>query len=409
MTITALPKQQVAPTPRRLPQPIRPREFGRTDVVLLAGSAISSGALVWVLFYQVTLLSGALGFLLAWYACFLVMYWVATAQVVDRNTATDRVVTAVLCTASAILFGLLVFVILWLVSKAIPHFRWNLLVKDESRFQLTGVKNPLATVGVFHAIVGTLEEVGIAALIGVPLALATAVFLNEVGGRGTRMVRTVVTAMSGTPAVVAGIFIYTILIMTHVMGFSGFAASLALFVILLPLVTRTTEEVLRVVPGGLREASLALGAPEWRTVWSVVLPTARSGVTTAVLLGIARAVGETAPLFFTAFGARVLNADPFHDPQSALPLLIYSNARTSSLVLQDLAFLSGFILMVIVLVLFVLARVLGRTRSKKSGAFASRIFERSLVPTTMIVGDEDLTGQLPPYSGGAYTEPGDDS
>ena len=151
----------------------------------------------------------------------------------------------------------------------------------------------------------------IAAAIGVPAAIATAVFLNEVRGRGVRIVRTVVTAMSGTPSVVAGIFIYSILILDHVLTYSGFAASLALTVILLPSVTRVVEEVLRVVPSGLREASAALGAPEWRTTWSVVLPTARSGVVTAVLLGIARIVGETAPLLFTAFGSQAINANPF--------------------------------------------------------------------------------------------------
>ena len=175
-------------------------------------------------------------------------------------------------------------------------------------------------VGISDAIIGTLEQVGIAALIGVPLAIATAVFLNEVGGRGVKLVRTVVTAMSGTPAVVAGIFIYSIFILTHVLGYSGFAASLALMVILLPSVTRVVEEVLRVVPGGLREASLALGAPQWRTVWSVVLPTARSGVVTAVLLGVARIVGETAPLLFTAFGSQVINSNPFtHAAGGAAP------------------------------------------------------------------------------------------
>ncbi len=178
------------------------------------------------------------------------------------------------------------------------------------------------------------------------MAIATAVFLNEVGGRGVRLVRTVVTAMSGTPSVVAGIFIYSILIIDHVLTYSGFAASLALFVILLPSVTRVVEEVLRVVPSGLREASFALGAPEWRTVWSVVLPTARSGVVTAVLLGIARIVGETAPLLFTAFGSQVINWNAFAHAQGALPLVIWSDVRQAQPVLIDLAFQAAFVLIV---------------------------------------------------------------
>ena len=126
--------------------------------------------------------------------------------------------------------------------------------------------------------------------------MLTAVYLNEVGGRLTRTVRTVVTAMSGLPSIVAGIFIYSLWVKEIAHGqFSGFAGALALSVMLLPSITRTTEEVLKVVPSGLREASQAMGAPDWRTTWSVVLPTARRGIVTAILLGIARAVGETAP------------------------------------------------------------------------------------------------------------------
>ncbi len=396
MSITALPPPKAPPQPRRLPTPLRPREFRRVDAGILIAAALSSFALVWVVFFQMTLLSGAFGFLVAWYAVFLSMYWVATSQVVDRSAATDRVITVLLSTASLVLLGLLVFVILWVVVKAVPYLRLNLFFKDQSHFQVTG-SQALSTVGVLHAIIGTLEQVGLAALFGVPVAIATAVFLNEVGGRGVRLVRTVVTAMSGTPAVVAGIFIYSIFIVTGILHFSGIAAALALFVILLPLVTRTTEEVLRVVPSGLREASMALGAPEWRTTWSVVLPTARSGVITAVLLGTAIAVGETAPLIFTAFGSQVINADPFANPQQALPLEIFSNIRLAHPVLTELAFVSAFILISIVLVLFVLARILGRPRNKKGrrrrGA-TDDILARSFMPIPMESGGYDQGDRL---------------
>ncbi len=369
-------------TPHRPPSPVRPRDFGAKDGALLALSALSSFALVWVVFYQLTLLSGAFGFLVCWYACFLAMYWLASAQSVDTMAATDRVVTVVVVTGAAVVIGLLLFVVLWVTVKAVPHFSWHLLTKDQKYFQILG-RNPLSSVGVAHAVVGTLEQVGMAALIGVPVAVATAVFLNEVGGRGTRLVRTVVTAMSGTPSVIAGVFIYSILIINHVLGYSGFAAALALFVLLLPLVTRTTEEVLRVVPSGLREASLALGASEWRTVWSVVLPTARSGVITAVLLGVARAAGETAPLLFTAFGSQVMNYNVFSHPQGALPLVVWSNVRQAEPVLITLAFEAAFILLVLVLILFVAARVLGRTRSggrRRTSTGNGRLFHRGAQP-----------------------------
>jgi phosphate transport system permease protein len=360
---------------------MRPRDFGKKDAALVVLSALSSLALVWVIFYQLTLLSGAFGFLVCWYACFLAMYWLASAEVVDRTAASDRVVTVVVLTGAALVLGLLAFVVLYVIVKAVPDFSWHLLTKDQKFFEILG-HHPLSSIGVAHAIVGSLEQVGLAALLGVPVAVATAVFLNEVGGRGTRLVRTVVTAMSGTPSVIAGVFIYSILIINHVLGYSGFAAALALFVLLLPLVTRTTEEVLRVVPSGLREASLALGASEWRTVWSVVLPTARSGVITAVLLGVARAAGETAPLLFTAFGSQVMNYNVLSHPQGALPLVVWTNVREPETVLHTLAFEAAFILLMLVGVLFIAARILGRTKSgrRRRGAGAGRLLHRGRAP-----------------------------
>lgn len=353
------------PEPRKLPSPLRPSDFGTRDIALLVLAAISSFCLVWVVFNQITVLSGAFGFLVCWYIGFLALTWIGAAQVIERRVATDRVVAIVMVTAALLVVFLVFFIVAWVAYKAIPSMHWGpLFTKDQHKFQVAG-SNALNTVGVLHAIIGTFEQVMIAAAMGVPAAIATAVFLNEVRGRGRRLVRTVVTAMSGTPSVVAGIFVYSMLILTHVLTYSGFAASLALTVILLPSVTRVVEEVLRVVPSGLREASAALGAPEWRTTWSVVLPTARSGVVTAVLLGIARIVGETAPLLFTAFGSQVMNTDPFVHPQAALPLVIWSNVRTAQSVLIDLAFQAAFILMAIVLVLFVLARVFSRTKGKK--------------------------------------------
>ena len=376
---------EVTPRPRRLPNPIRPRDVGMTDVALLVAAAVSSFCLVWVVFYQLTLLSGGFGFFVCWYLIFLGLTWFGTAQVIERQVATDRVVAVLVVSAALLMVGLVVFIILWVAAKAIPTIHWgSLFSKDQKSFEVAD-PHALDHVGILHAIVGTLEQVFLAALMGVPLAIATAVFLNEVGGRGVRLVRTVVTAMSGTPAVVAGIFIYSIFILTHVLTYSGFAASLALVVILLPSVTRVVEEVLRVVPGGLREASLALGAPQWRTVWSVVLPTARSGVVTAVLLGVARIVGETAPLLFTAFGSQVTNANPFAHPQAALPISIWSNFKESQPVTIDLAFQAAFVLMAIILILFVLARFFSRTKGKKrkGGRSDDDFMARMFVPIPM--------------------------
>jgi len=330
-------------------------------------AAVSALCLVWIVFYQLTSLSGGFGFFLCWYVTFLALTWFGTYQMIERQVATDRVVAVVVVSAALLIVALVIFIVAWVAYKAIPTIHWgSLFTKDQGSFQPTE-PDALDHVGVLHAIIGTLEQVGIAVLIGVPFAIATAVYLNEVRGRGSKLVRTVVTAMSGTPSVVAGIFLYSMLILTGVIGYSGFAASLALTVVLLPSVTRVVEEVLRVVPSGLREASQALGAPEWRTVWSVVLPTARSGVVTAVLLGIARIVGETAPLLFTAFGSQRLNWNPFSGDQGALPLVIWSDVRQAQPILIDIAFQAAFVLISIVLILFVLARIFSRPKGR-SGA-----------------------------------------
>ena len=358
------PDVPTPPTPRRLPTPLRPSAFGVQDLVILLGAAFASLCLVWVVFYQLTSLSGGFGFIVCWYLTFIALTWVATTQAIERQVATDRVVSVIVVSAAMLVVGLVVFIVAWVAVKAIPSIHWGaLFTKDQKNFVLSE-PDALAHVGILQAIIGTLEQVLIAVAIGVPFAVATAVYLNEVRGFGSKAVRTVVTAMSGTPSVVAGIFIYSMLILTGVLNYSGFAASLALVVILLPSVTRVVEEVLRVVPSGLREASQALGAPEWRTVWSVVLPTARSGVVTAVLLGIARIVGETAPLLFTAFGSQVMNLNAFSHDQAALPLVIWSDVAQAQPVLIDLAFQAAFVLMTMVLILFVLARLFSRPKGK---------------------------------------------
>jgi phosphate transport system permease protein len=347
-----------------VPPPVTPprrrtRDFGAQGLFLLVAAAVSSFAIVWIFFYQLTLLSGAFGFIVCWYALFVLLYWIVTTLTVDRPAAADRVITTIVASCAALIIGLLLYIVIWVVVKGVQHFTFGFLYRTMAFYQPAD-PHLFSDVGVGQAIVGTVEQVALAALMAVPLAFMTAIFLNEVGGWGTRFVRTIVTAMSGVPSVVAGVFIYAVFVESHVMGYSGFAASLALFVLMLPSVTRTTEEVLRVVPGGLREASLALGASEWRTVRQVVLPTARSGLITAVVLGVAIAAGETAPLLFTAFGNTNMNWNAFHGPQGALPLVLYEDLLAAQTAVVQLAFTAAFVLLALVLILFVVARLFGR-------------------------------------------------
>ena len=230
---------------------------------------------------------------------------------------------------------------------------------------------PATAGGGAHAIVGTFEQVGLALLWSLPLGLAAAVFLNESRSKWRRPVRIFVDAMSGLPSIVAGLFIFAVFILPYahtaaIFGFNGFMASLALSLTMLPTIARPVEVVLRLVPDGLREASLAMGASRARTVWSVVFPTARTGMTTAVVLGIARVVGETAPLLFTSFGYDLMNSNPFNGPQESLPLFVYRNipqARTPTQ--MERGFAGALVLMLLVLGLFALARIIGRDRSER--------------------------------------------
>jgi phosphate transport system permease protein len=214
--------------------------------------------------------------------------------------------------------------------------------------------------GVLHAIVGSVEQLGLATLVAVPLGDTAAVFLAEIGGGLARIVRTIVEAMTALPDLVAGLFVYVTLILGLGLGKSGFCAAIAIGVTMMPIVARASEVVLRIVPGALREASYALGSSQWRTVWNVVLPTARSGLATAVVLAMARGIGETAPVLLVAGYTKELNADPFSGPQTSLPLFIYNAVHIfGTPAYIERGFGAGFVLVVVVLALFTIARRIG--------------------------------------------------
>ena len=354
-----------APPVKRDLKRIRPKEFKSSDLGILALSVASSFSIVWIIFTQLTLLSGALGFVVVWIPVFLFLYWFVNRQLFTRQVAIDRMIGAVVSLGALLMMLPLIMLTIFVFQRGLPLLSWHVLTSSQQGVVYTGGSHNIGGVG--HALVGTLEQVAIAAILGIPAAVLTAVFINEVGGPFTKSVRVVVTAMSGTPAIVAGVFVYSIWVTRF--SYSGFAGSLALAIILLPTVTRGTEEVLKVVHNDLREASMALAAPEWRTVWSVVLPTARSGLITSVLLGIAVSIGETAPLIMTIFGNQVMNANPFSGPQMALSLLAYKQIKLPIQSQIDLGYTSALVLFILVFTVFVLARLLSNGLSKgKSGS-----------------------------------------
>jgi phosphate transport system permease protein len=336
---------------------VRIRTVTADDVLSVLGAAGGALALTWLLYERLLPLSGLLGFWLCWYLAFLLFYVGIAAMQWGGRTLVDRLATVLTASGGLLVLAIVVDQLLYTIVRGLPALRHlNFFTQTMGT---TGPLAPLTGGGVLHALVGSLEQLGLATLFAVPLGVLAALFLGEVGGPLARPVRVIVEAMTSLPEIIAGLFIYALVVLTLGMQRSGFAASLALAVMMMPIVTRTAEVMIRLVPQNLREASFALGGSHWRTVWNVVLPTARSGLMTAVVLAMARAVGETSPVLLTAGFTKELNADPFAGPQVSLPLYIWNYVRYPQPDMVARAFGAGLALMVMVLVLFVLARVLG--------------------------------------------------
>jgi phosphate transport system permease protein len=353
--------------PNRVRVPRRPREMTTTDYAIMLGCFLSALSLCWLVFERLTGGAGWLGFGLAVWAAFLLLYFIVNADRLGATVAADRVMTAVVITGSIVMFIPLVFLIGYVIVKGLPALTAHFFFEDQRG--VTPVQDATAG-GAMHAMIGTIEQVGLALAWSLPLGLAAAVFLNESRSRWRRLVRIFVDAMSGLPSIIAGLFIYAVFILPYaktipLFSFNGFMASLALALVMLPTIIRTVEVVLRLVPDGLRESGLALGATRARTVWSVVLPTARSGITTALVLAVARGVGETAPLLFTAFGYDLMNSNPFSGPQESLPLFTYRNILKPDVSAVARGFAGALVLMFLVSTLFVVARLVGADRSSR--------------------------------------------
>lgn len=339
----------------------RPRNFSRlpVDVVREAVIGVASGLAASMFLRTLLHWQGFMSTAIVWYLATLAVLSVLIRSSRGGLAATDRLVTTVIWSVGVLACGILAWLLAFVVLKGISKISLSFFVEDLGTTAALDKGG-----GMRHALIGTIEQVGIATLISVPIAVMTAVYLNEVKGRLSPVVRFIVDAMSGLPSVVAGLLVFSLWILTLGQGFSGFACSLALVVLMLPTVTRTSEEILRTVPGHLREASLALGGSRWRTVSRVVLPTARAGLLTAVILGIARATGETAPAILTTFGSSTTNTNPFSEPQANLPLTVYQLIRSGNKVQLERAYAGAFVLILLVLVAFAAARMIS-TRSER--------------------------------------------
>ena len=345
--------------------PLRISKVTPEDLLSIGGAAIASLGLAWVLYERVLPFSGAFGFWLCWYLLFILFYLAVAGLQWNRLVVRDKA-RAVLVSTGGILASAVVFdQIGYSLTKgllAVSHL--NFWTQTMAAVAQTGHGSSLSFGGITHAAVGSLEQITLASVMSVPLGIMAALFLAEVGGRMERPVRTIVNAMTALPSIVAGLLIYALAVLALGLPESGFAASLAIAIVMLPTVTRASEVVLHVVPGTLREASFALGASHWRTVWKVILPTARSGMTTAVVLAMARGIGETAPVLLTAGFNVDMNANPFKGWQTTLPTYIITYVEDFGQIQNDVirAFGAGFALMLIVVVLFAVARLVGGGR-----------------------------------------------
>jgi phosphate transport system permease protein len=266
--------------------------------------------------------------------------------------ARDRAMTALLAVVMAITLAVLAWVLIYVAGQGLKYLGPSFLTQ-------TPPGNPSQAGGGYaNGIIGSLIIVGIAALMSVPVGIAAAIAIAEYGGRFAGLTSFVTDVLVGVPSIVTGAFVYALWVTRF--GFSGLAGSIALAIIMLPLVIRTTAEMLRLVPVTLREASAALGVTRARTIVSVVLPSARAGITTGVMLAVARAMGETAPLLLTTLGNSLFIVTNPTQRMSTLSLQIFGDAITGFQEAQARAWAGALTLILIVLVLTIAARLIGR-------------------------------------------------
>jgi phosphate transport system permease protein len=278
------------------------------------------------------------------------------AAISPRRRRTDKIARGVLLAGTLTALVPLVLIVYYLILKGIGAWSVHFFTSDPSgRFfgDPGGIKS---------AIVGTVLIVALATVIAVPVGIGVALYLVEYGknSRFANVVRYFVDVMTGVPSIVFGLFIYIVLVLSGVLGdFAGWKGSIALALLMLPVVTRASEVVLNLVPDSLREAALALGAPRWRVVTRVVLPTAAPGLVTGSLLAIARAAGETAPLLFTAFAVKATTLN-LGSQMNSLPIQIFNDVRQAQDRLVERAWGAALTLVAMILVLTLIARLIQR-------------------------------------------------
>ncbi len=297
---------------------------------------------------------------LAYFFTFFFFYMIATAtyKLFTRGqmAAKDALVSTIVSIGAVATLIPIISILATVVKNGVKGLHWSLFTTDMS---LATPTDPIATGGLLHAITGTITLVALSLVISVPIGILTALYMTEIKGRLIGPIRFLVQAMSGVPSIVAGLFILSSVLYPITKAYSGFMGVLALSILMIPTIARTSEEVLNLIPNDLREAGVALGGTQWRTVAMIVLPAAKSGLITAMILGVARIAGETAPLLLLTGGGDRVNLNPFDGPMGSLPYYIWKSFNAGSPEAITRAWAGLLVLVLLVLILFTAARMLG--------------------------------------------------
>lgn len=343
---------------KQIPKPTQPwkptmsQRLGNLSVAI--GAIVSSYLLVWI-----TPMKGLLPFLIL-SGLFAIAFGFIKGYRSRGITAAKNNAVGVFLTLGMIVALIPIASILFsVVSNGYKGLHWGLFTEDMG---LNTATDPISEGGLKHALIGTVIMVTIALVISLPLGILTAVYLTEIKGRFTRPIRFLVQAMSGVPSIVAGLFILSAVVYTVTKSYTGLMGSLALSILMIPTIARTSEEVLLLIPNEMREAGVALGGTQWRTVAMVVVPAARSGLVTAMILGIARVAGETAPILLLTGGADITNLNAFSGPMGSLPFYVWKSFFFGSPEAVTRGWAGLLVLLLVVLLLFFIARTLSQRK-----------------------------------------------
>ena len=331
------------------------RERG-LDISIFLVAIISSYGVV-----ALTPLKGKLAYFVIFFIAYSALTSVFKATQRGSAAAKDALVNSLVAIGAIVTVIPVASILATVLAKGLPGISFGLFTHDMA---LATPTDPLSNGGLLHAITGTLILVTVAMIISVPIGILTALYLTEIKGRFTGPIRFLVQAMSGVPSIVAGLFILSAILYPITKAYSGLMGSLSLTILMIPTIARTSQEVLNLIPNELREAGTALGGTQWRTVAMIVLPAAKSGLVTAIILGVARIAGETAPILLLTGGGDRVNPNAFNGPMGSLPYYIWKSFNAGSPEAITRAWAGLLVLVGLVLILFTLARFLG---SRKAG------------------------------------------